>query len=65
MSYVEWAEEVAKKANKESCTVTTVIMELSKEMAKGKDEEKAKVDAMGIKVSKDGGYLTIKNRRRK
>ena len=44
MSYVEWAEEVAKKANKESCTVTTVIMELSKEMAKGKDEEKAKVD---------------------
>ena len=44
LSYVEWAEEVAKKANKESCTVTTVIMELSKEMAKGKDEEKAKVD---------------------
>ena len=44
MSYVEWAEEVAKKANRESCTVTTVIIELSKEIAKGKDEEKAKVD---------------------
>lgn len=44
MSYVEWADEVAQKANREDCTVTTVIMELSKEMAKGKDEEKAKVD---------------------
>jgi hypothetical protein len=28
-------------------------------------EERAEIDAMGIKVNKDGGYLTIKNRRRK
>ena len=29
-SYIEWAEEVAKKANREDCTVTTVIMQLTK-----------------------------------
>ena len=42
-SYIEWAEEVAKKANREDCTVTTVIMQLTKEIAKGTDIEKAKI----------------------
>lgn len=42
-SYIEWAEEVAAKRNTEDCTVTTVIMQLSKEIAKGQDVEKAKV----------------------
>lgn len=42
-SYIEWAEEIAKKVNNESCTVTYIIMQLSKEMAKGTDDEKAKI----------------------